>query len=350
MGAKSGRSLMKNTEPVHLKQDKTTGDYFLIYATDKGLRLDMRYAGETLWLTQAQIAELFGRDISVISRHIGNILTEGELEEKSNLQKLQIANSDKPVALYSLDMIISVGYRVSSAQATLFRRWATGILVQFATKGFVIDAPRLKQPENFDRIKELRDIIRDIRADEANVYRELCSICAMCQDYNSSEQQSRAFFQRTQAKLIYAVVSRTPSEIVYERADGQADNMGLQTWPQDNIRKADIAIAKNYLTEAEIKELNRLTTILLDIFEDQLDMRRLIVMQDAADLLEKQLASLNRAILRQGGTVSADSAREKAQMEYDQFDRRRAAERRREADANIARLAQEIKALPKRPQ
>jgi len=338
---------MKNIEPVHLNQDETTGDYFLVYGTAKGLRLDIRYAGDTLWLTQAQIAELFGRDISVISRHISNILAEGELEEKSNLQKMQIANSDKPIALYSLDMIISVGYRVSSAQATLFRRWATGILVQFATKGFVVDAPRLKQPENFNRIKELREIIRDIRADEANIYRELRSICAMCQDYDGSDQQSREFFQRIQAKLIYAVVSRTPSEIVYERADGKADNMGLQTWPHDNIRKADTAIAKNYLTETEIKELNRLTTILLDIFEDQLDMRRLIVMQDASDLLEKQLTSLNRAVLRKGGTVSADKARKKAQIEYDRFDRQRAADRRREADANIAKLTKEIKALPK---
>jgi len=347
---------MKNMEPVHLKQDTTTGDYFLIYATDKGLRLDMRYAGETLWLSQAQIAELFGVDRSVITKHIANIYVDEELDKDATSAKFAQVRQEgerqvnRYIDFYNLDMIISVGYRVSSAQATLFRRWATGILVQFATKGFVIDAPRLKQPENFDRIKELRDIIRDIRADEANVYRELCSICAMCQDYNGSEQQSRAFFQRTQAKLIYAVVSRTPSEIVYERADSRADNMGLQTWPQDNIRKADVGIAKNYLTAAEIKELNRLTTILLDIFEDQLDMRRLIVMQDAADLLEKQLASLNRAILRQGGAVSADSARKKAQMEYDQFNRRRVAERRREADANIARLAQEIKALPKRPQ
>ena len=170
---------MAELEPVVLQEDERTGDRFLVYSTDKGLQLDIRYDGDALWMTQAQIAELFGRDVSTISRHISNIVDEGELDE-SNLQKAQIASSTKPITLYSLDMVISVGYRVSSAQATLFRRWATDKLVQFATKGFVIDSNRLKQPENADRIAELREIIRDIRSDEANVYRELRRICAMC--------------------------------------------------------------------------------------------------------------------------------------------------------------------------
>ncbi len=130
-------------------------------------------AGETLWMTQAQIAELFGRDVSVVSRHIANVIEDGELAGEGNLQKMQIAGAARPVTLYSLDMVISVGYRVSSAQATLFRRWATEKLVQFATKGFVVDSVRLKQPENAGRVAELREIIRDIRADEANVFREL---------------------------------------------------------------------------------------------------------------------------------------------------------------------------------
>ncbi|WP_244423475.1 RhuM family protein [Nitratireductor aquibiodomus] len=218
-------------------------------------------------MTQEQIARLFGRDVSVISRHISNVIAEGELEQESNLQKMQIARSTKPVTLYSLDMIISVGYRVSSAQATLFRRWATGILVQFARSGFVVDSARLKQER--DRIAELREIIRDIRSDEANVYRELQAICALCQDYDGSTARAQGFFQKTQAKLIYAVVSQTPSELVMARADHQVENMGLQSWPGDKMRKRDVTVSKNYLAEAEIGELNRLTTILLDIFEDQ---------------------------------------------------------------------------------
>jgi hypothetical protein len=169
----------RSGEPVVLQEDATTGARFLVYGTDKGLRLDIRYEGESLWMTQAQIADLFGRDVSVISRHSKNIVEEGELTEETSLQKMQISPA-RLTTLYSLDMVISVGYRVSSKQATLFRRWATEKLVQFATKGFVIDAPRLKHPENADCITELREIIRDIRSDEANVYREVRQICAMC--------------------------------------------------------------------------------------------------------------------------------------------------------------------------
>ncbi len=147
-------------------------------------------------------------------------------------------------------MVISVGYRVSSAQATIFRRWATGILVQFAKKGFVIDAPRLKQPENADLVAEQREIIRDIRSDEANVYRELRRICAMCQDYDGTTEAARAFYQKTQAKLVYAVTSHTPAEIVKERANYKALNMGLETWQNDNIQKPTFRCQKIiWLTE-----------------------------------------------------------------------------------------------------
>lgn len=189
-----------DNDPVHLVEDAETGDRFLVYGTDKGLKLDIRYEGETLWMTQAQIGQLFGRDVSVISRHIANVLDEGELDETTSLQKVQ-TTTGRPATLYNLDMVISVGYRVSSAQATLFRRWATGILVQFAKKGFVIDSHRLKQPDNADRIAELREIIRDIRADEANVYRELRQICAMCQDYDGNTEIAREIYQKTQAGL-----------------------------------------------------------------------------------------------------------------------------------------------------
>ena len=335
-------------EPVHLVEDAETGDRFLVYGTDKGLRLDIRYEGETLWMTQAQIGQLFGRDVSTISRHIANVFEEGELDESTSLQKVQ-TTTGRPATLYNLDMVISVGYRVSSAQATVFRRWATGVLVQFAKKGFVVDTPRLKQPENADRVAELRDIIRDIRSDEANIYRELRRICAMCQDYDGTTEAAREFYQHTQAKLVYAVTTHTPAEIVATRADHKSDNMGLQTWPNDNIRKTDVAVSKNYLAEAEIKELNRLTTILLDIFEDQLDMGRLVVMQDAQTLLEQQLRQLGRTVLRTGGRVSASDAKKIAEKHYEKFDKQRKLERQQEADERIASLAKEVKKLPKTP-
>lgn len=333
----------RKDDPIHLEQDEATGDRFLVYGADKGMRIDIRFEGETLWMTQAQIAQLFGRDVATISRHISGILEEGELSEEGNLQKTQIARSTKPVTLYSLDMVISVGYRVSSAQATAFRRWATGILVQYARKGFVVDSIRLKQPELADRFAELREIIRDIRSDEANVYRELKRICAMCQDYQGDTQAAREFFQQTQAKLVHAVTSMTPSEVVMDRSDGTAENMGLRTWPNDNIRKGDVSVSKNYLAEAEIRELNRLTTILLDIFEDQAEMGRLVVMADARRLLDDQLRNLGRTVLRGGGTVSADAAKEKALREYGVWKDRQKALRHQQADAAIAELAAEVR-------
>lgn len=334
------------TGPVHLVEDEETGDRFLVYGTDKGLRLDIRYEGETLWMTQAQIGQLFGRNVSTISRHITNLFEEGELDESTSLQKVQ-TTAGRPAALYNLDVVISVGYRVSSAQATVFRRWATGVLVQFATKGFVVDAPRLKQPENTDRIAELREIIRDIRSDEANVYRELRRVCAMCQDYDGTLDAARGFYQRIQAKLVYAVTSHTPSEILDKRANYKSKDMGLQTWINDNIRKSDVIVSKNYLASAEIKELNRLTTILLDIFEDQLDIGRLLVMQDAQTLLDQQLRQLGRTVLHGGGSVKASDAKRAAEAQYEKFDQQRKLARQQNADQSIAELKEANKQLPK---
>lgn len=333
-----------DVEPIHLLQDEQTGDRFLVYSLEKGLRLDIRFEGETLWMTQAQIGELFGRDISSISRHINNIISDGELEESTSLQKVQ-TTTGRPAVLYSLDMVISVGYRVSSTQATLFRRWATGILVQYAKKGFIVDSLRLKNPESADRIAELREIVRDIRSDEANIYRELRQICAMCRDYDGSSDKAREFYQHTQAKLIYAVVSMTPAETIKTRANADQENMGLMAWPNDNIRKSDVTVSKNYLAEREIKELNRLTTILLDIFEDQLEVGKIIVMNDATELLERQLAQLNRIVLRSGGNVTMTAAKLHAEREYEKFQRQRKQLRQEQADEQIAELTAKAKSI-----
>lgn len=334
-------------QPVRLTEDESTGDRFLIYADRNGLQLDIRFRDDSLWMTQEQIARLFGRDVSVVSRHIAAILEEGELDEGSSLQKMQTTQGRPPI-VYSLDMVISVGYRVSSAEATRFRRWATGVLVQYARKGFVVDVRRLKDTAH-DRIAELREIIRDLRADESNVYRELKRICAMCRDYEPGSSAAIEFFQRTQAKVVYAVVNATPAEIVHSRADCSLENMGLQTWAKDEIRKSDVAVSKNYLAEREIKELNRLTTILLDIFEDQMELGRIVAMEDAAHLLDRQLTSLGRPILRSGGSISSETAHVHAEKEYRQFDSARKAARQAEADEVIRELAQSAKALPEAP-
>lgn len=336
-----------SVEPVHLIEQAETGDRFLIYTDYKGVRVDLRYDGDALWMTQGQMAQLFGRDVSVVSRHITNILEEGELNEETSLQKLQRSPLGRPGTLYSLDMVISVGYRVSSAQATVFRRWATSVLVRFATSGFVVDVERLKEAGQQDRIGELRDIIRDIRSSEANVYAELRRICSMCQDYDPKSEAAREFYQQTQAKLFYAVVTQTPSETLIDRADASHETMGLQTWTKAEIRKADALTAKNYLAPGEIRELNRLTSILLDIFEDQLEIGRLTTMDEARQRLDESLKNVGRVVLAHGGQISAQRAKAAAERAYEAFDERRKQTRQANAADELADLKAAAKALPK---
>lgn len=289
--------------PIRLQALDGAGDLVLIYTDARGVNVQLRYEGDALWMTQAQIATLFGRDVSVISRHIANVLAEGELDEASSLQKMQTTGSGRPGTLYSLDMVISVGYRVSSAQATLFRRWATSVLVRFATSGFVVDSERLKAPGEHDRVRELRDIIRDIRSSEANLYAELRRICALCQDYDPKSDMAQAFYRETQARLFYAVTGQTPAEVLRSRSDAAQESMGLRTWPRSNLRKADVTVSKNYLDDREITELNRLTSLLLDIFEDQLALGRLTTMAEAREQLESSLLHMGRRLLDHGGGV-----------------------------------------------
>lgn len=344
---------MTEQGPIHLEEDAETGDRFLVYESGKGTRLDIRFEGETLWMTQEQIARLFGVTRQAVNGHIVNVYGEGELDRESTCKEILQVRLEgsrevkRPILIHNLDLVISVGYRVSSAQATLFRRWATSVLVQFAKSGFVVDSVRMKDPANADRIAELRDIIRDIRSDEANVYRELKRICSLCQDYDPASDRAATFFQQTQAKLIYAVVSKTPSEVLVERADHRRPDMGLASWPKDRIRKQDVSVSKNYLAEGEVRELNRLTTILLDIFEDQADLGRLVVMADATRLLEAQLQGLGRTVLRGGGSVDRRAAVEHAEREYETFNAARKQAAHDEADARIAALAKEAKGLPK---
>lgn len=343
----------RKEDPVRLTEDADTGDRFLLYGTDRGIKVELRYAGDTLWLTEAQIAELFGVTRQNVNIHLGNIYSEGELDRASTCKEiLQVRREGdrsvkRAVQIHNLDAIISVGYRVSSKHGTLFRIWATDTLVQFATKGFVVDAERLKNPEEHDRVRELREIIRDIRSDEANVYREVWRICAMCQDYDDKSEAWRDFYARMQAKLMWAVTAHTPAMLLAERADAASENLGLRTWPKNAIRQQDALVAKNYLAGAEIRELNRLTTILLDIFEDQLDIGKLKTMAEVEETLVRQLRSLNRAILTHGGSVKSGAAERHAKEQYRIFDERRRAMRHAEADAQMADLLKKERSLTK---
>jgi hypothetical protein len=308
------------SEPVHITEIEGTGHRFLIYSTAKGTQVQLQFDGDSLWMTQSQIAELFGRDVSVVSRHIANVLEEGELNEDGNLQKVQIAGSTKPVSLYSLDMVISVGYRVSSTQATLFRKWATDKVVQFATKGFVVDVERLKSPLERDHFRELRETIREIRASEANVYRELRDIVALSSDYAAlDEARKNKFFATVQNKLLYAVTGMTGPEIRVARASAGKDNMGLVSWKGRDIRKSDTQIAKNYLGDAEVRDLNRFTNMLLDYFEQETDLRRLVSMADTENAVDRFIRNNERAALLNAGSISKAQADAHCDAEYDKF-------------------------------
>jgi hypothetical protein len=336
---------------IQLIEDADTGERLLVYAVDGGAEVQLRVAGETFWATQAQMASMFGVNVPAISKHLKNIFDEGELDRAATVSNLETVRVEggrevrRTIEIYNLNALISVGYRVGSKQGTLFRIWATDKLLRYLTKGFVIDAPRLKGPEEHDRVVELREIIRDIRASEANLYAELRRICAMCQDYDPKSQQSRQFYIKMQAKLYWAVVSATPSMVISDRADATAPNMGLQTWPKAEIRQTDAINAKNYLSEAELGELNRLTSILLDIFEDQLAIGKLTLMTEAEALLDAQLRGLNRAVLRHGGAISHEAAEAKAKAEYARFDAARRERRRIEADQALSALHDSDRAL-----
>ncbi|WP_082434335.1 RhuM family protein [Devosia sp. A16] len=316
-----------SVEPVHLTEDEDTGDRFLIYSTDSGLKVQLRYEGEGLFMSQAQMADLFGVDVRTVSEHVSNVFREGELEEGATIRKFRIVRTEgtrevaREVNHYNLDVVIAVGYRVSSKQGTMFRKWATDKLVQFATKGFIVDVERLKSPQERDHFRELRELIREIRASEANVYHELKQIISLCSDYAAlDDTRKNAFFATVQNKLLYAIAGMTAAELRVERASAAKDNMGLTAWKGRQVRKSDIGIAKNYLGDAEIRDLNRFTNMLLDYFEQETDRRRLVLTSDAEAAVDRFIRNNDRHLLRGAGTVSKREADAHCESEYDKFE------------------------------
>lgn len=343
-----------NEEPVHLVEDADTGDRFLIYATERGLRVELRYEGDTLWMTQAKMSELFGISVPTINEHIRNVYADGELDEKPTIRNFRIVQTEgvrsvtRDVKHYNLDAIISVGYRVGSAKGTLFRKWATEKLVQFATKGFVVDVERLKNPDSSDHFAELREIIRDIRASEVNVYKEVRAICALCSDYSAIPEQKKIdFFATVQNKLHYAVTEMTGARIRVERADATKPHMGLTTWSGDQPTQNDVTTAKNFLGEAEIRDLNRFTGMLLDYFEQETELERLVTMADAETKLDTFVRNNERPLLRGKGTASKAVADRHAKAQYKIFNEERRRLRHEQADAAMAELRKTEKAAPK---
>lgn len=298
---------------------------FLFYSGPDGrLQIEVYFAGETVWLTQAKMTELFDVDRTVIGKHIKNIFESGELDEESNVQKMHVAHSTKPVSYYSLDVIISVGYRVNSLQATAFRKWATTVLREYMIKGFALDDERLKNGTHFgkDYFDELLERIREIRLSERRIYLKVTDIFALASDYDRTSEIVKEFFAFIQNKLHYAVAGGTAAELIHARADKAKDHMGLETWkhaPHGKILRTDVTVAKNYLNKSELEQLQFVVSAFLDIAEARARRGVPTTMAKWIEVMNGYLDLNEYPQLQNAGKISKKQADKKALAEYAEF-------------------------------
>jgi hypothetical protein len=326
---------------------------FLVYQTDDGqIKIDVRLQGETAWLTQAHMAELFQTTVPNVSMHLRNIYAEGELQPAATIQEFLTVRPEgnrqvsRSVEHYNLDAIISVGYRVKSAVATRFRIWATQQLREFIVKGFVLDDERLKNPDQpFDYFDELLRRIQDIRTSERRFYQKITDIYATSIDYDPTQPESIEFFQTVQNKMHWAITGQTAAEIIHARANAAKPHMGLTNWRGAKVRKEDVTIAKNYLNEPELAALNNLVEQYLVFAEGQAMRRVPMHMKDWIAKLHAFLTINDRHILTHAGKISHQMAKELAEAEYDKFNRQRI----QQADAAGGEFEKAIKQLSPPP-
>lgn len=323
------------------------GEFVLFTSADGRTRVECRFESDTLWLSQAMIGELYGKAKATISEHIKNIFAEGELDENSVVRLYRTTAADGKsynVQYFSLPLVLAVGYRVRSSRGTQFRQWATQTLEEYLIKGFAMDDERLKNPPVGhsavpDYFDEMLERIRDIRASERRVYLRVKEIFTMAADYEPSNQETNRFFQTIQNKLHYACTHMTAAELIASRVDASKPDMGLTSFKGDEVRKTDVTIAKNYLREDEIKELNRIVNMWLDFAEDQALRRKQVFLQDWADKLDQFLSFNDRDVLSGAGKISKKDADNKAKLEFDRFaEQRRRLKESEGAIANIAAL------------
>ena len=302
---------------------------FLLYQTPDGVsKIEVKLQDDTVWLSLDQMAELFQRNKSTISRHIKNVLEEGELLADSTIANFATVQNEgkrhveRQITYYNLDMIISVGYRVHSYRGVQFRIWATKVLKDYIVKGFALNDDLLKRAGGGNYFDELLARIRDIRSSEKVFYRKVLEIYALSIDYDPRVEMTQKFFKTVQNKMHYSVHGHTAAEIIYERADAQKDFMGLTTWSGAMPTKPEAEIAKNYLTQAEIKSLNRIVSLYLDFAEMQAEEHRPMYMKDWINILDDFLRISRKDILTHAGKISAKLAKEKADTEYDKFKER----------------------------
>ena len=297
-----------------------------MYTTEDGLtKIETTFDEDTVWLSLDQMAELFQRDKSTISRHIKNIFEEGELQRNSVVANFATTASDGKtyqVDYYNLDVIISVGYRVKSYRGTQFRIWAMGILKEYMKKGFALDDDRLKRLGGGNYFDELLARIRDIRSSEKVFWRKVLAIYATSIDYDPHAEGSVLFFKQVQNKMHWAAHKHTAAEVIYERADAEKENMGLTSWEHNEIRRADVEVAKNYLTEQELDALNKIVTAYLDIAEVHALNKEPMYMKDWLETIDDYLKMTRRDILTSSGHISHKQAIEKAHAEYDKYKNR----------------------------
>lgn len=331
----------------------------LLYQTEDGrTRVECRFEDDTLWLPQAQMAELFQTSVQNIDLHLRNIYAEGELVPAATIKSYLIVRTEgrrrvtRPIQHYSLPAILAVGFRVRSPRGTQFRQWATARLEEYLVKGFVLDDERLRNPPGPmvpDYFDELLERIRDIRASEARVYLRVREIIALAADYVPGAEETQAVFQVVQNKLHFAVTGQTAPELIASRADAAKPNMGLTAWKAGVLRKGDVTIAKNYLTAVEITELNRIVVMFLDFAEDQARRRKQVFLSDWKTRLDDFLRFNDRGVLPDAGRVTREAADRKAAEEYEKFAARRRAQAETEGEADALRqLEAAAKKLPKR--
>ena len=315
------------SKPKKIQIRNSTAE-FLVFTTQAGEKgIEVRVEDETVWLTQKLIGVLFDVDVRTVSEHLQNIFNSGELTESAVIRKFRNTASDGKsylTAFYNLDAIIAVGFRVNSARATQFRQWAIGILRDFAIRGYVLDKERLKNGAVFDQayFDNLLAEIREIRASERRFYQKITDIYAMAMDYSAEAETTQAFFATVQNKLHFAIHGHTAAELIMGRADSTKEHMGLTTWrnaPKGKILKPDVAVAKNYLTEKELKSLDRFVTMYLDYAEDQAERGIPMTMADWAGKLDAFLQFNQRDLLEHPGKVTAEIAKAFAESEFEKY-------------------------------
>lgn len=308
---------------------------FVLYTTPNGdVNLDILLQDENLWLTQKEISDLFGVSKSTVSHHLSNIYSDGELDKLATVRKFRTVQKEgsravqRELEYYNLDSIISVGYRVNSTKATQFRIWATNTLKEFIIKGFVLDDERLKQGQTVfgkDYFRELLERIRSIRASERRIYQQITDIFAECAiDYDRNSEITKNFYAMVQNKFHFAITGNTAAEIIYHKADADKKQMGLTTWknaPDGRVLKSDVTVAKNYLQETEIRQLERTVTPYFDYIEGLVERRNTFTMQSLAESIDRFLSFNEYEILEGKGSISKKQADEKASQEYEKFNR-----------------------------